>query len=610
MMMQQGGCATSVNAMPLGFGAKGGGGCAVTPTRLQRYDDITESQLDQWVAAKRGKDFTTADSLRAELRAKGIDPDAVRPAWPVPEVANDPDIQRKLDDWVAAKRGGDFTTADAIRGELRLKGVQPDQLRPSDKDFGGGQMGGQMYPQQGFMQQQQQQMYPMQQMPVMQQQPVAAAPVYDAETERQLGLWVAAKREKDFETADAIRMDLRSQGVDPDTCRPIGHDASARHDMETESQLEQWVIAKRKKDFSTADALRAELRAKGVEPDQARPSDRMEADMQQQGAVMPVMAAPQYPIQAATRIQAQAGFSAEVNEKLDEWVKAKRQKDFVTADALRAELRGQNIDPDSARPSDREGNYQPVGGLAPSTGCMGGMGCMGGLAPSMGCMGSMAPSAPAGFSPPVVPGLKARGHGDLGQVMDYKATLQDCLQQMCGRVLNMRDIKYTVMQVGVSQFQAILNLPCLGGEEWAGDICASPQLAEQAAARQAYQMHSSGQAAQPNQAFAAPSPPMVHSTNPKGDLIQGLMRHIGRPLTHQDLAYNTTQQGYEFQCYLRLPCLDEQEFTGEIAPSVKEAEQSAAREALSWLADPNGHQKRWPEQDTGLEPPIRKQRMR
>jgi RNA recognition motif-containing protein len=46
-------------------------------------DDLTTQQmLDEWVKCKRTRDYATADSLRAQLRAQGVDPDTERPkAW-------------------------------------------------------------------------------------------------------------------------------------------------------------------------------------------------------------------------------------------------------------------------------------------------------------------------------------------------------------------------------------------------------------------------------------------------------------------------------------------------------------------------------------------------
>jgi len=46
-------------------------------------DDLTTQQmLDEWVRCKRTRDYATADSIRAQLRAQGVDPDTERPkAW-------------------------------------------------------------------------------------------------------------------------------------------------------------------------------------------------------------------------------------------------------------------------------------------------------------------------------------------------------------------------------------------------------------------------------------------------------------------------------------------------------------------------------------------------
>lgn len=41
-------------------------------------DPETERMLDEWVKAKRTRDFQTADNLRAVLRAQGVDPDTAR----------------------------------------------------------------------------------------------------------------------------------------------------------------------------------------------------------------------------------------------------------------------------------------------------------------------------------------------------------------------------------------------------------------------------------------------------------------------------------------------------------------------------------------------------
>merc|ERR1711972_1026451 len=129
--------------------------------------------------------------IRDELRAIGIDPDTVRPpGWEVQAnggKTGDAWIDEQLDKWLIAKKQKDFATADAIRDELRSLGVDPDTVRPRGWEL---QVGNQA--------------------------------TGDAWTEDQLDKWLAAKRAKDFATADAIRDNLRQLGVDPDTCRPRG----------------------------------------------------------------------------------------------------------------------------------------------------------------------------------------------------------------------------------------------------------------------------------------------------------------------------------------------------------------------------------------------------
>merc|ERR1712187_267892 len=211
--------------------------------------------LDKWLIAKRCKDFATADAIRDELRGMGIDPDTVRPpGWSASNATGashagagktgDPYTDGRLDEWLAAKRSKDFATADAIRDELRATGIDPDTVRPPGWEVkaNGGKTG-------------------------------------DAWMDEQLDKWLIAKRMKDFATADAIRDELRAMGVDPDTVRPRGWEQQvgggptmgSSEDPFTKQQLDKWVAAKRQGDFATADAIRYELRAMGVDPDTVRP---------------------------------------------------------------------------------------------------------------------------------------------------------------------------------------------------------------------------------------------------------------------------------------------------------------------------------------------------
>ena len=53
----------------------------------------------------------------------------------------------------------------------------------------------------------------------------------------------------------------------------------------------------------------------------------------------------------------------EVELILDDWVKAKRAKDFETADRIRDGLRAQGVDPDIERPNDTKQRAQPVASM-------------------------------------------------------------------------------------------------------------------------------------------------------------------------------------------------------------------------------------------------------
>merc|ERR1711933_27345 len=57
----------------------GRGGKGSAKAKPGPYDPETEAKLDQWVQAKRARDFQTSDAIQAELEAQGIDTKAARP---------------------------------------------------------------------------------------------------------------------------------------------------------------------------------------------------------------------------------------------------------------------------------------------------------------------------------------------------------------------------------------------------------------------------------------------------------------------------------------------------------------------------------------------------
>lgn len=191
---------------------------AAAPADDAKLSSEDEGLLDRWVEAKRSKDFATADKLREELRARGIEPDQVRPnnkKGAAPQTFDD-ETERKLSQWVAAKRAKDFATADRIRDELRTQGVDPDKVRPATNSAppppqpaapygyppphhggrwggggwgGGGWGGGGGYGEYGGGY----------------GEYGGWGPQFDRHTEARLTEWVQAKRSKDFATADKIR---------------------------------------------------------------------------------------------------------------------------------------------------------------------------------------------------------------------------------------------------------------------------------------------------------------------------------------------------------------------------------------------------------------------
>merc|ERR1712050_154473 len=150
----------------------------------------------------------------------------------------------------------------------------------------------------------------------------------DPWTDEQIEKWAVAKRTKDYATADSIRDTLRAVGVDPDLVRPYGcnNTIGKTGDAWMDAQLDKWLIAKKSKDFAEADRIRDELRALGIDPDTVRPRGwERQTGGQNTG-------------------------DAWTEQQLDKWLIAKKQKDFVEADRIRDELRTMGIYPDTMRP--------------------------------------------------------------------------------------------------------------------------------------------------------------------------------------------------------------------------------------------------------------------
>jgi hypothetical protein len=129
-----------------------------------------EDKVEEWVAAKRQRDFETSDRIRDELKDQGVNPEDYRPppgrggggggyggggyggggggyggggGGGLPPLSKE--MEDKVEEWVAAKRQRDFETSDRIRDELRQQGISPEEYRPPPgppRGGGGGGYGG------------------------------------------------------------------------------------------------------------------------------------------------------------------------------------------------------------------------------------------------------------------------------------------------------------------------------------------------------------------------------------------------------------------------------------------------------------------------------------
>jgi cysteinyl-tRNA synthetase len=284
-----------------------------------------EAELDRWADAKADKDYETADAIRADLRARGISPSKERPLHV--------GAQELVQQWQAAKQAKDYARSDRIREELRAQGIDP-QKEVASMGWGMERAFAPM---------------PMRAPMMMHAQPVAvpkrskmhSLSTMDARVIDELSQWFDAKEQKNWPAADSIRERLRKKGIEPSECQRPG---SAGLDDDMEAELGRWYEARDAKDWGTADSIREGLRAGGVEPSQCpRPSASNggygKASFHGGARASPYSAGPGL-----------GGFDRTIEQRLDQWWKAKQDKNFGVADAIRKEMRDQNIEPENHRP--------------------------------------------------------------------------------------------------------------------------------------------------------------------------------------------------------------------------------------------------------------------
>eukprot|EP00913_Durusdinium_trenchii_P009279 g8718.t1 len=80
------------------------------------------------------------------------------------------------------------------------------------------------------------------------------------------------------------------------------------------------------------------------------------------------------------------------------------------------------------------------------------------------------------------------------------------------------------------------------------------------------------------QAMAQPG--MTAATDPKTELNHFCQRYCQRPVTKADISYTTNKFGNQYQSIVKLDCIQGQEYAGHLCLNQKEAEKSAAEQAV------------------------------
>jgi len=265
---------------------------------------------------------------------------AAAPAAAAPAADDVPEwVHEQCEAWVQAKRGKRFDQADEIRATLRNAGYDPDKIRPH------------VWESQEKKQQQQSS--------------------YEAKKQQQQNPYQASwnqqpshQPESEIPQLEApLQVGMIQKGAAPTMPQSAGHVGNVPDWVEKE--LDAWVDAKRNKDFAKADSLRQALRDEGFDPDKLRPhlwesGPPAHQKGQSKGKaprIVPYQEQQIVPYQEQQASAAPASMEEEtgevpkwVDEALDSWVRAKRGKDYETADRLRGALRKNGYDPDILRP--------------------------------------------------------------------------------------------------------------------------------------------------------------------------------------------------------------------------------------------------------------------
>ncbi|CAJ1400063.1 unnamed protein product [Effrenium voratum] len=190
--------------------------------------------------------------------------------------------------------------------------------------------------------------------------------------------------------------------------------------------------------------------------------------------------------------------------------------------------------------------------------------------------------------------------------MDAKTRLNQFCQRYCLRPVTRKDILYSTTRFGNKQYQSIVRLNCLDGQEYAGELSETPKDAEKSAAQQALKAFSTVISSLPpmkpakkkksgdGEDKAGPSDAENPALTDKVKLNALCMRIAKRPLQKGETVYETQQLGLGknptgYQATVQLPCLPEdwasKLFAGQVCPNKQAAEQSAASIALKAIQE-------------------------
>jgi len=196
--------------------------------------------------------------------------------------------------------------------------------------------------------------------------------------------------------------------------------------------------------------------------------------------------------------------------------------------------------------------------------------------------------------------------------VEPKMQVNQFCQKKVGRPITKTDITYTTQKHG-NAYQSTIQLTCLGGVAFVGELVGNAKTAESAAAAQVlkhYAAEIAALAAQPKDKTGTKRPLAAIGgvgisgpadkvqkvdgeqtpsgpTPPKKEINEICMKLAKRALTKNEIVYNSRAVAGGFQSTLQLTCLPgvygENLFTGTVCPNKKEAEVSVATIAVETL---------------------------